>query len=118
MIEFPLFENENMAIIEQGVSRANRLFWNIEVVPPDHEVVLWRVFAGDKAVLITDSQETVEAFLYGMGLPLYFLFEDVFERLVVDNAQALGLEQDLVYDPPQPFTYPFEPLAQSGDNDV
>ena len=64
--------------IEGGVALANLLYWNITT---DHGKGGWIVRGGEKILLWSESRETVDAFLYGLGLAYAALPEEIFERL-------------------------------------
>ncbi len=64
--------------IEGGIALANRLYWNITWAGNDQR---WCARGGEKMLLMTDSRETAEAFLYGLGLAYSVLPGDVFLEL-------------------------------------
>ncbi len=64
--------------LEGGIERANELLWNLSV---DRHEGRWWVGAGDQTVLVTDARETVDAFLYGLGLAYGVLPDHIFQPL-------------------------------------
>ncbi len=61
-----------------GIERVNELLWNLTV---DQHEGRWWVWAGDQAAFVTDSHETVDAFLYGLGLAYGVLPDHIFQQL-------------------------------------
>lgn len=72
--------------LEGGIELANQLYWHLVVSESDG---MWYVWAGGGESLIfkTDSQEAVDAFLYGVGLAYAVLPSPVFEQLKADIKQ-------------------------------
>jgi hypothetical protein len=64
--------------IESGIELANQLYWNITVKTNGQK---WCVWGGESVIFCADSRETVDAFLYGLGLAYSVLPESVFEQL-------------------------------------
>jgi hypothetical protein len=64
--------------LEGGIELANKLAWNVKVVEKDGR---WEVFGGDQIMLVADSRECVDAFLYGLTLAYAVLPEHIFELL-------------------------------------
>jgi hypothetical protein len=64
--------------IDGGIAPANRLCWNITWAGNKQ---WWCVWSGENMLLRTDSRETAEAFLYGLGLAYSDLPDDVFLEL-------------------------------------
>ncbi|MGB0388823.1 MAG: hypothetical protein ACPGWR_28720 [Ardenticatenaceae bacterium] len=64
--------------LEGGIDLANQLYWNITVRSNGQT---WSVWAGEALILKTDSQEAVDAFLYGLGLAYSVLPGPVFDGL-------------------------------------
>jgi hypothetical protein len=64
--------------LENGMVRVNELAWDITVV---HEESQWLVRGGEKLLLITDSAEAVQAFLYGMALSYAVIPENIMDIL-------------------------------------
>lgn len=66
--------------IQSGIDKANELFWSISV---EKFNTVWRVLGGDKVIFWSDNQESIDAFLYGLGLAYCAIPEESFETLKV-----------------------------------
>jgi hypothetical protein len=64
--------------VESGIDLANQLYWNLRVV---QEQNMWHVLSGEKEILLTDNEEVLRAFLYGLGIAYGILPEYIFELL-------------------------------------
>jgi hypothetical protein len=64
--------------LEGGIERANELLWAITV---HHHEGRWWVKAGEDTIFVTDSRESSDAFLYGLGLAYGVLPDHIFEQL-------------------------------------
>ena len=56
------FPNNNL---QKSFECLEKVYWPITISHTDH---LWRVYTGEPLIFSTDSQEALEAFLYGLGL--------------------------------------------------
>jgi len=61
-----------------GMERVNSLYWNISLEEDGQQC---RVKAGDKSILVTDSRECMDAFLYGLTLAYAVIPTEIFEQL-------------------------------------
>ena len=64
--------------LEGGIELANQLYWHITWGEYEQH---WYVWSGESLLLKTDSRETAEAFLYGLGLAYAAIPEFLFQRL-------------------------------------
>jgi len=64
--------------LEGGVALANELYWNLSIAQNGRD---WYVLGGEKVILQTDSQDVVNAFIYGMGLAYGVLPKPIFHKL-------------------------------------
>lgn len=64
--------------LENGMVRVNELAWDITVVQNESQ---WFVRGGEKVLLITDSADAVQAFLYGMALSYAVIPENIMDIL-------------------------------------
>lgn len=88
---------ENVGSLEEALKDANELYWNMSVEERDNQWIIW---AGEKALLVTDSRESVDAFLYGLGLAYSILPEKAFEVVKEEIKKLIGEEviKDMEYD--------------------
>jgi hypothetical protein len=70
--------DSHVGSIQAGVALINRLGWNIEVRDNEHK---WFVLAGEKVVFAADTQDAVDAFLYGMALAYSILPDSIIETV-------------------------------------
>ncbi len=79
MLKMPWLDRLPGKEVEGGIPIINQLYWNISVVSNEAG---WFVMAGGEDVILqTDSPETAQAFLYGLGLAYAVLPEEVFKTL-------------------------------------
>jgi hypothetical protein len=78
MVEMVWLDHLPEGTLDSGMQLANRLYWNIYWW--EHEG-RWFVKGGESVLLRTDSRETAEAFLYGLGLAYSVLPPHLFEQL-------------------------------------
>lgn len=78
MLDIPWKDHLPNEDLQGGIDLANLLYWDIVVGSDGH---YWGVFGGESLILKTDSKETMEAFLYGMGLAYSVIPEPVFALL-------------------------------------
>jgi hypothetical protein len=90
--------------VEGGVGLANRLYWNITWWEYQGQ---WYVKAGEDTIFNTDSQQALEAFLYGMGLAYGVLPEGLFDRLVY-GVKVLAAPEDITPEERRRFQRPPE----------
>ena len=81
MLELPWLDHLPDANIESGMQRVNQLYWNITFASNGQRSI---AKAGEDVILRTDSQEALQAFLYGMSLAYNVFPKEVFERLRAD----------------------------------
>lgn len=62
--------------LDKGVELARRLFWPLHV---ERETNKWFVMSAEQVILSSDSEEVVNAFLYGMGLAYAGIPDDIFD---------------------------------------
>lgn len=73
---------EHIGSIDEAISLSNKFYWNIEIKQVNNT---WMVLGGEKVILQVDNQETLEAFLYGLGLA-YSVFSPLeIERFREEN---------------------------------
>lgn len=65
MISLPWLDHLPGNSIEAGIDLANTLYWNISSSKHEQE---WYVWSGECLIFETDSEEALQAFLYGLGL--------------------------------------------------
>lgn len=75
--------------LDNAVESANELYWNMTVEKSGNK---WFVRAGDKGLLVTDSRETLDAFLYGFGLAYSILPEPAFAVIKEEIKKMLGAD--------------------------
>jgi hypothetical protein len=78
MFEMPWLDRLPGGTLDGAVELANRLYWAISV---DEHQGRWVVRGGEVVLLRTDSRQTVEAFLYGLGLAYGAIAREAFEQL-------------------------------------
>ena len=80
MLEMPWLDEYHIpnGRLEGALELANQLYWNLTV---ERGQEYWVVFSGEKAILRTDSQDVLDAFLYGLGLAYGCLPIEIFARL-------------------------------------
>lgn len=78
---------DHIGSIEQGVQLANRLYWNITVAESD---ATWFIESGEKVVLVANTREAVDTFLYGLSLAYAVLPSDLFDMLAHGMDELLG----------------------------
>jgi hypothetical protein len=78
MQEILLKEHLRSGTLEGGIELANQLYWNITVGSNGQK---WSVWGGERLLFRTDSHESADAFLYGLGLAYSVLPNPVFENL-------------------------------------
>lgn len=66
--------------LEGGIALVNRLYWSITW---NDDGQRWCVWAGEDLLLRTDSRESADAFLYGLGLAYSVLPTELFEQLAI-----------------------------------
>jgi hypothetical protein len=66
--------------LDEGIALANQLYWDITIFQGEVDG-LWYIQTGEKVIFKTDSRESVDAFLYGLGLAYAVLPPQVFEQL-------------------------------------
>ena len=88
MNDMKLLES-HIGTIDDAVNLANQFYWSMSIEKQDDK---WIVRTGEKAVLVTDSKETLQAFVYGMGLAysvvpdqLVDTFREIYRIEGVDN---------------------------------
>lgn len=64
--------------LDAGVKLAKKLHWPLHV---EQEGKTWFVMSAEQVILSSDSQEVVNAFLYGMGLAYAGIPEDLIDNL-------------------------------------
>lgn len=55
----------HVGTLEEAVELANQFYWEMTIEVQDDK---WIVRLGEKPALVTDSKETLDAFVYGIGL--------------------------------------------------
>jgi hypothetical protein len=86
MLEFPILDRWPESPLDEGIARANRLYWNLTWGQSPHFCYVW---AGEKVLLRTDSKETMEAFLYGMAVAYSIIPDATFEQVERDVRQMV-----------------------------
>ena len=64
--------------LDGGLKMLNEIYWNISI--EHQENGHWRVWAGDQSLLLTDSRDAVDTFIYGMALSWTVIPEHIFEQ--------------------------------------
>lgn len=57
--------DSHVGSIEAGIEKINQFYWNISIEKVDDS---WIVLGGEKILLVAETREEVDCFLYGMGL--------------------------------------------------
>ncbi len=68
--------------LEGGVELANRVYWDISWGECGKQWCVWVGGVEKHLLLRTDARESLDAFLYGLGLAYAVLPEDTFDHLV------------------------------------
>ena len=63
--------------LEEAIELANEFHWGISVETQDDK---WIVRSGEKSLLVTNSKETLDAFLYGMGLAYSIIPDELVDK--------------------------------------
>jgi hypothetical protein len=67
----------HLGSIQKAVELANEMYWKISV---KHGKDHYSVIAGDQVIFRADTQEAVDAFLYGIGLAYCVIPKSVFQE--------------------------------------
>ncbi len=94
MLDLPWLHHIPTGTLEGAITRANRLYWALRV---EYHEGRWVVFGGEDVLLRTDSHETLDAFLYGLGLAYGAIPDEAFEGLAMHIRQLVDPEE---IDPP------------------
>jgi hypothetical protein len=86
MLEMPWLDRLPNGTPEGANVLANRLYWSLRLAEGHGR---WVVYAGEDVLLRTDSRETAEAFLYGLGLAYGAIPREAFLRLESDLKQLI-----------------------------
>jgi hypothetical protein len=74
-----LWLETHIGSLDDGIELANQLYWNITVFQGTDGI--WYVLSGEPVIFKSDSRESVDAFLYGLGLAYGVLPPEVFDQL-------------------------------------
>lgn len=74
--------------LDQGVRMANQLLWNLSVRQLDDDI--WCVYGGEVLIYKSVSWESIDAFIYGLGLAYAVLPVKIFDRLKEDVIDCAG----------------------------
>ena len=87
MLEMPWLESHiPNGTLEGGMERVNSLYWNIAIQKEGHR---WRVRSGEDTIFLTDSQEALDSFLYGLTMAYAVIPSELFERLKHEVAKIV-----------------------------
>jgi hypothetical protein len=78
MLEFPMLDRWPESPLDEGIARANRLYWNLTWGQAGR---FWYVKAGEATLLRTDAKETMDAFLHGMAVAYSIIPDPTFEQV-------------------------------------
>ncbi len=78
MQELPYLKT-HVGSIEDCITLANRFYWNITVIEKNGN---WYVYGGEKMMFGSDARESIDAFLYGLGLAYSTIPEDDIRRIL------------------------------------
>lgn len=82
MLKMPWLES-HVGTLEDGMKRVNQLHWFLSVITRNEGI--WVVKSGESVIFATDSEETLDAFIYGMSLAYSGIPDEQFERLVKET---------------------------------
>lgn len=69
--------------LDKCVELSNDYFWNLVIFEgSDHK---WYVKSGESTIFTADNRESLDAFLYGMGMAYAGIPEHLFEKLISDS---------------------------------
>jgi hypothetical protein len=71
------FLESHIGTIDDAVDLANQFYWSITIEQQDNK---WIVRTGEKAALVTDSEEALQAFVYGIGLAYSIIPDQLVDR--------------------------------------
>lgn len=80
MQELSWLESHFGGNLKNGIDRINDLKWNLSITKEEGENS-WCIFAGESLLYKSVSQESIDVFLYGMGLAYIVLPDDIFTDL-------------------------------------
>ncbi|MEQ8676349.1 MAG: hypothetical protein RLP44_10485 [Aggregatilineales bacterium] len=71
------FLDSHIGILDDAINLANQFYWSITIKQEDDK---WVVLTGEKFALVTDSKDTADAFLYGIGLAYSIIPDQLIDK--------------------------------------